>query len=128
MKAQDLRIGNLVYGVSDRIETVSAIYGDNRIQTHIPQLAESYYEEDVALFEPIPLSEDILLRLGFEKVKSDYEEAETYDFYLGIIYFNMANTSTKISGKYCLSFIPDYVHQLQNLYFALTGTELTFKQ
>jgi len=33
-----------------------------------------------------------------------------------VIYFNRMNTTEKI-----------YVHQLQNLYFALTGEELTFK-
>ena len=85
------------------------------------------YSQFSEFISPIELTEEWLLRMGFEKVKSYYEEAETFDFYYGNIYFDMANQSTKINGYYCLSFVPEYVHQLQNLFYCLTGEELQLK-
>lgn len=75
--------------------------------------------------QPIPLTEEILLKCGFvlgmrleDFVKGKYRFVEikggiTYGEFSesGVFYFN---TKTKIQ----------YLHQLQNLYFALTGQEL----
>lgn len=124
IKTSEMRLGNLVQ------------YGGATAKVCQIEKSFFYCESDGSDFftrdeepgaKPIPLTEEWLLKFGFNKVKSDYEEAETWDFYFGVLYFDMANNSVKINGQYCLSNIPKYVHQLQNLYFALTGEELTFK-
>jgi hypothetical protein len=85
---------------------------------------------------PIPLTEEWLLKFGFEKVSADYvsynlKAAE--DVY--IVYaddYSCGLFNSKESEEEELGVIPNWetikhVHQLQNLYFALTGEELTIK-
>ena len=69
---------------------------------------------------PIPLTEEILLKFGFESkgnfwfVKSEIKIEKRNN---GFSYFRFREEIKILS-----------VHQLQNLYFALTGEELTFKK
>lgn len=76
--------------------------------------------------EPIPLTEEWLERLGFEDLpdwlnewKKDIywlnEVGETFQLGIGVTTPKWQRTQIK------------YVHQLQNLYFALTGEELEIK-
>jgi hypothetical protein len=74
-------------------------------------------------FKPIPLTEEWFNKLGFEDEYCISHKDE---------YFNL----TEVKDGYCFTAdlyhhtgIPiKYVHQLQNLYFALTGKELTTVQ
>ena len=124
LSSQELRIGNYVEygGVINKVYLLSHLYFQVE-STDIP----TFTANKNRAAQPIPLTEEWLFKFGFKKVKSDYEEAETWDFYFGILYFDMANNSVKINGQYCLFNIPEHVHQLQNLYFALTGEELTLE-
>lgn len=125
MGVNEIRIGNFV-SLSGELQlkvieiTTVAFYAMDKKGEN--------FKSSWADIQPIPLTEEWLLKFGFEKIKSGYEEAETYDFYNENLYFNMANQSIKINGNYAISFIPDYVHQLQNLYFALTNTELKLEK
>jgi hypothetical protein len=91
----------------------------------------------------IPLTEEWLVKFGFEKVI--YESDETgygTDYELDIngvgciSYsddFSCALFGSKESSKHELGFLPNWdnckhVHSLQNLYFALTGEELKIKE
>ena len=74
--------------------------------------------------EPIPLTEEWLLKLGFSEIGGCNEKDFTngdYNIFINSIgevnflFFREGDWYQKIS----------YVHQLQNLYFALTGSELT---
>lgn len=138
LKANELRLNNLVtlnhkvreelfhnqiHAQNEYFEVLT-IYSDGDI---LLKLDDENVELDIKEIEPIPLTEEWLLKFGFEKIKSDYEEAESYDFYNENLYFNMANQSIKINGIYAISFIPEHVHQLQNLYYALTNEELKLK-
>ena len=120
MKARELRIGNYVtvehprHG--EKFIEVESVTNDTINMEFRP-----YYLGEL---QPIPLTEEWLLKFGFEKVKSRYEEAETFDYVLQPLYFDMANTSVKINGVYQKINYPEYVHQLQNLYYSLTGEEL----
>jgi hypothetical protein len=122
MKAKDLRIGNLVY------------FNEELLKFDF----ESGWNFD--FIKPIPLTEEWLLKFGFEKVI--YESDETgygTDYELdikgvGLISysddFSCALFGSKESSKDELGFLPNWdnckhVHSLQNLYFALTGEELT---
>lgn len=89
------------------------------------------------IFEPRPiiLTEDWLLKLGFKKVQQPYFEESKFEnfeeFYNGdfdivkgdglfYLWFNCGDSwFSDILGNGFM-----YVHQLQNLYFALTGKNL----
>ena len=160
MKASELRIGNWVKLTKEFTDLASVPYRYNTVKvTYIKdgfaEKMESYiegldylilwerfnpFEEDtgytlsgcgIPYIEPIPLTEEWLLKFGyncsndvFEKNNKNYflgneeywiqEHTEVNDF----VFFGYDN-SISVSIK--------HVHQLQNLYFALTGEELILK-
>ena len=69
-------------------------------------------------FEPIPLTEEWLLKFGFEVYKFDHKENQ-YRFKDRLIVIR-----DNLFYDYGTGVIIKHVHQLQNLYFALTGEEL----
>ena len=83
--------------------------------------------EDVKInngsYSPIELTEDWLLKMRFEKLG--------WDYWNGPVYFELADCGNGewINSINCHEYDNGvkikYVHQLQNLYFALTNTELT---
>ena len=76
------------------------------------------------VYEPIPLSPEILEKCGFKKqlIKG---KTDKYWFEKGEISYNEIHEKFWYHGV--LENSPKYLHQLQNLYFSLTGGELTFK-
>jgi len=129
MNIQELRIGNKLF--LPHLDVVAVVLEIRFKYVRCAFQRKDIDEPHVSLIdinecEPIKLTEEWLLKAGAEKINSENQYADTNDYILGILYFNIANQSTKINGKYALSFIPDYVHELQNLFFALTGEELTF--
>lgn len=129
MKANELRIGNWVEfeGKHYRIDSISKTF---------PTLDTTEFGIGVVDWnnlKPIPLTEEWLIKFGFEDVTSEdfgvdkrikTFEKEFFKIYLpeyrcrlfGITYVDAA--FLKI----------EFVHQLQNLYFALTGEELELKK
>ena len=103
MKASELRIGNLIHNKQGNIVYVNT--------NHLTLLLYGIENE----FKPIQLTEEWLLKLGAKKDKIDntYYLSE-----LEIMLPNFFRYKTSIISRI------DYVHQLQNLYFALTGEEL----
>lgn len=74
--------------------------------------------------DPIPLTPEWLERFGFEKYNDDANYEEGYK--LGG--FNVQEYTFTDSVEYaCLGVDVKTIHQLQNLYFALTNSELTLK-
>jgi hypothetical protein len=74
--------------------------------------------EFIEWFEPIPLTEEWLLKFGFKKSSWGWIK-NGVNIQKG---FTLAFSSNKNSIEI------KHLHQLQNLYFALTGQELEFKQ
>lgn len=112
MKAQDLRIGNLVYRENSKL---------------INQKTDVYSIENVNLqsaqkYEPIPLTEEWLLRMGLTKNGREEFEFKRYRLYQTVSYVNFLFCE----GNLVLREIK-YVHTLQNLIHSLTGEELTIK-
>jgi len=68
------------------------------------------------VFKPIPLTEEWRLKAGFvnDKLKAAHNTIIWYNNHIGIK--GMLGVVKPVECK--------YVHQLQNLFFALTGTEL----
>jgi hypothetical protein len=87
--------------------------------------------EDIWVFEdevePIPLTEERLVELGFEKLvdRATGFKQSSYSIGNGMVIVNFDDGLLNVDFYRTLNY--KYVHQLQNLYFALTGTELTTK-
>jgi len=82
-------------------------------------------------YSPLEISEEILLKVGFD-VAEDSGDSKAFsikgfDFYVGIDHEDLRFDYVTKSGFYCV-FYDDvrlqHLHQLQNIYFALTGQEL----
>lgn len=108
MKAGELRIGNYVntpYGIK-RVSTVSV----DGWSMH----TESW---------EIPITEEWLLNFGFEKVRYEKYAHTKLKKLRAYPHVMKDGFGIYLMGSYTLPNIK-YVHQLQNLYFALTGKEL----
>ncbi len=137
MDAKELRIGNLVkINNSLLIETENEIYKiigfNERTDWEFPdsdgvislQHIESIrtYSQFSQFIEPIPLTEEWLLKFGFE-YDSIIWGKELLMLSPNETFFNIW-VETLTYGR--LEIEMRYVHQLQNLYFALTGEELNY--
>ena len=124
MKANELRIGNLV-DLGNRIAKVIEI---NHLACVVVDLEETQDTiEDYERTKPILLTEEWLIKFGFKRHHADYSNDVIYiknvpnniEFEWGI-YPNELGSGVQIKNRKLLK----YIHQLQNLYFALTGEEL----
>ena len=124
IQPQELRIGNYVeYRIQDELDERKEWWELSIIDSSDLQILESGIDDD---YRAIPLTEEILLKFGFEKRDKINPPFRNYQyvfmkngFLIGsdfLFHYISGNTELK------------HVHQLQNLYFALTGEELTFKK
>ena len=118
MKANELRIGNYVYFHGD-VEEINMVDGFGVIGREEQPLCS------IDEFEPIPLTEEWLLRFGFEKIRG-LHLCKGYSLNSGeyLVYIDDRGVYLKTNKNIFIK----YVHQLQNLYFALTGEELVVKE
>jgi hypothetical protein len=118
MKASELRIGNYINEVEDGLIIVNSI--DSREHRfYVTDQNGDINGED--FIEPIPLTEEWLERFGFE-----YSDLNGDSGLWKIPPFQIYGKYNQFLYDYRLDV--NYVHQLQNLYFALTGEELTIKK
>jgi hypothetical protein len=113
MKSTELRIGNYVNnkGRFDIVTCLEYVTNEDFINVR-----GQYYECFIP--EPIPLTEEWLLKMGGVKRPSNFYFIKRLKFDIntgGVVRFIFDGKCTYL----------DYVHQLQNLYFALTGEEFT---
>lgn len=132
MKANELRLGNYVCvknGIISIVRNIhrSKVYIEYNLDCQFTR-RHSFLTKNV---EPIPITEDWLIKFGFELL-------EKYIYCLELI----KNSSLLINMKHKSCFIgirdsddydreiifPDYVHQLQNIFWCLTGKELILKE
>ena len=116
MKATELRIKNLVLRDTE-IRLISFLD-----ETYVG-LSDDFEKRGMCLLteiKPIPLTEEILLKCGFRKSKSGMYLFDKFSFDLSDFEFGVE------SDYYYLTISENikYLHQLQNLYFALTDIEL----
>lgn len=116
IQANEIRIGNKIF-LSTKQEVFEVVS-----MTKNTISSDSYCREH-SEFEGIPLTEEILLKCGFEKYSSSQYRKNGVDLWQIERGSNkdefLCNNITNIGGLYL-----KYLHQLQNLYFALTGKEL----
>jgi hypothetical protein len=118
MKANELRIGNCIYfEFNGKSKTHIVVSRD----INVMELTERV-ESESECFKSIPLTEEWLLKLGFER-SGDYHNHTEYDN--GELLLNTNGDKFYLFPSESSSGIKiQYVHQLQNLYFALKGEEL----
>lgn len=121
---QELRLGNMVM---DKIsgEWMEVFEISENITAHVIN-REKYPLPDGWQMAPIPLSEDILEKSGFEPYNDDglWRCIGWESFTLQNRYLSDAGFNAKLWNEDIMPVITS-LHQLQNLYFALTGEELT---
>lgn len=119
MKPNELRIGNLVwsnYGPYDRLEDYVVLIHEDFL------LTKGHGKSNIAFhfIEPIPLTEEWLLKFGFENWdRGAWVNKTSLHKQDGLFWCH-----TYHLNEMCI----EHVHQLQNLYFAFTGEELTIKE
>jgi len=124
MEARELRIGNSIY--YDELNIDTGKWHQKEIQVELKNLVELTNGRSLEKnrYNPIPLTEWWLVKVGGKKVNQihwciNFGELKFY------CQFNKKWYSS-LDAIYLVDRI-QYVHQLQNLYFALTGEELTLK-
>ncbi len=125
LKSTELRIGNIVSfkglwdGEIEAIEKIAIIIKDN----------EGVFSIDS--FEPVNLSAEVLQRYGFTKVNNAwvlpdyYDKSEFSTEWKFSIWNSWENEYEYNSAEFPVPL--HSLHQLQNLYFTLTGEELNIK-
>ena len=121
IKATELRIGNLIY-IGGDYEPIYRL-GNKRFWSLLGDKVSNKDGFRYKYAQPIPITEDWLLKFGFEnegnKKFTISSKSHTY------LYSTHSNSFYNIDGFACnISDSVIYVHQLQNLYYALTQTEL----
>ena len=143
MKANELRIGNYLY-YEHTTHIVSGVHGNRVYSWWVKDgepvieyeakdisgtQVENPYMDVISQYEPIPLTEEWLIKFGFEKLtdSNDGFKNTTYTYRKGIsfiVYFD----GVRLSTNFWMGNEKHYVHQLQNLFYVLSGEELTIKQ
>lgn len=154
MKAQELRIGNLIK-VGVKILTIHSIHvvnDSNEAHVRVTGFVNGSYCFDLSEIEPISLSDEILLKSNFNYFKHDGivplgehkvqggNDGDTHEWAKKV----KTTKSSDIGGdfavarwgnegepfyylNYGIKIEIQYLHQLQNLYFMLTGEELNIQ-
>ena len=118
MKANELRLGNYILDVFDLKNTVI-----RKIDLEDLSMFINYSNHPLP-FRPIPLTEEILLKCGFEKSAWDNFSTFRNSFCSdGCIVISLEHKYIEI-GDLTLDIEIKYLHQLQNLIYALTNQEL----
>lgn len=138
---EELRFGNYVNLTKPSGETGNMVVGGimpDTISLWLPTKTTSgdeeklngiiisdWQHEDGFEINPIPLTEELILKCGF---KRDMRLKQV--FRLGLINLMHFGTWSLFDDREDMDFLDlplEYLHQLQNLYFALTGKEIEVK-
>lgn len=143
IKATELRIGNIILLNDDGVWTERIIHGIGKDKGGFTGYfvdfgwatcsLEDLFNDGELSVKGVPLTEEWLKKLGMEyhdkpldrgsahlqNVVARWEHEEKFEYVID-------SPSGDIDYLYVTKEV-DYVHQLQNLYFALTGEELTIK-
>lgn len=113
IKSNELRIGNLVYYEKDKCN-VNVGVGD------------FLYKEN-EYFQPIPLTKEWLVKFGFETFQYGGQGNITNAGTLKDIEVCLIHNTIYRGGYRAINYKLEYVHQLQNFYFATENEELKNK-
>lgn len=123
MKANELRIGNWVHDGSKFPMQVVAIFEDE-VYLNFEGNEGGVWEVNIKDLQPFELDKQWLEKFGFEHKLNKYESYyvnQNY-LYLKLEFYEYQKEWWLRNNKAICDF--KYVHQLQNIYHALTGEEL----
>ena len=121
--ARELRIGNHVLDVHERVAIISTI---SDASVRLSSRNYHYDSFNCSEIRPIPLTEEILMRCGAENLINSATGRTSFD--IGSLMFENEEGGFCVFGSEWTIGKPFYyLHQLQNLYFALTGEELNIQ-
>ncbi len=144
MNATELRIGNYVYcdlkDIYWRISIVKEDFVNVYLKKETPEYKHSPSISEKRL-NPIPLTKEWLLKFGFELENENFfyikfdnkakNNGSERNFFIDKILIDMEIDQGDYVVWFCNSVSDEmlcnrikYLHQLQNLYYSLTGTEL----
>ena len=132
MKVTELRINNLVnYGVN--VVPIKSIHTESFLKNEVSVYVElneklSNYCLNIDEITPIPLTEEWLLKFGFEKEVDRIDiftkqRLRIWKGYNGKSLCYLVDEDNE-NGYYLKDI--EYIHQLQNLFYALTEEELSY--
>lgn len=119
IKANELRIGNFILEGGKFYEIRHSDF----------EVADLNYNSETQSFyitgDPIPLTPEILEQCGFEQSANANDDSLVFsnNFFVIDLYSSEMCLENAWAEALCIEI--KYLHQLQNLYFALTGKELT---
>ena len=135
--ANDLRIGNLILHNKDIVKVTEIVNLNNGYCINgIGLNGYTHYGNVADYFEPIPLTEKILLDCGFKQNRDKWfeinyftdckESAEKMGILINLVSnrCGIIDTDTDEQSAMTANRVY-YLHELQNLFYSLTKTELT---
>ena len=131
MKTNDLRIGNLIdyFGDIIKVDTIDYFDGKERVGGINTTEGDRVFDKP-SYFDPIELTEEVLLKIGFKKdgnnyslVCDDIEVGFYIDKFKQVLYINVSREKRFYKNE-LRSYDVKYLHQLQNAYYILTNKEM----
>jgi hypothetical protein len=145
IKAEEFRVGNYVertyFGDTDYVTDKQHQFEFSDVYWYLESGNE--YDEYWSNFMPIQITEEWLIKFGFDKKDTidinDFERETEYELYnsvFGISSFKIVDIVSCYDGQTTRHWIiridhdtiyfgrMEYVHDLQNAYFMITGNEL----
>lgn len=116
MKASELRIGNWI------MPDFTGISKQEPLQVTGMFIQQCSRHGEVSNYNGIPLTPEILKKAGF--VKGEKREWRLNDPHFKCLFLMQNGENSLAALKGVPMKMISYVHQLQNLYFAMTGEEL----
>ena len=121
LQPNELRLNNYLYFLGNvvQVKGIDGSLSREYIQT------EDYIPSKIIHFKGIPLDEQWLENFGFKYDQITYYKDSILCAWVKsefVVWYRSFGESGKILNKI------KYVHQLQNLYFSLTGSELKIKE
>ena len=124
IEPKEIRIGNLLN--HSELGIVEVI-GVGKYYIHVIYNGETHYE-NIRSFSTIPLTEEILIKAGFEKdLHCGYESVYHHKNFDLCIYNKIGTLGFELHEVegFTINHEPFFnLHQLQNLFFSLCGEEL----
>lgn len=138
IQVNELRIGNWIMDRGGKIWQIDHWEYKNKLCAKEPiidfngiKMQGHPLTEELEFLQPIPLTPEILEKCGFVKSGESHRiklnEVEEICFYNTHIGYELIGRHQTIEGGWTRKLYLKHLHQLQNLYYALTGEELNYQ-